>query len=147
MLKDRLTRLIPAVARALVEAEQQDERRRAERAMCESEHKYRTLFESLGDAVFRAKAKDGKIIEANRRTGYLLQCFRTDIVGHAEDQFLALERNQTPDEDEPSGLVPGKLVRPDGAAVSVAMRTTRLKLHGDPVVLRLFLDLRRPSSP
>src|ERR1700722_16325404 len=67
VLKHRLMRLIPAVDRALREAEERAECERAERAMRESEHKYREVFESLGEAAFLADEKTGKIMETNRR--------------------------------------------------------------------------------
>ena len=45
VLKDRLSRLVPAVKRALQEAMNTKARGRAERALRESEEKYRSLFE------------------------------------------------------------------------------------------------------
>lgn len=47
-------RLIPALTRALAEAEEPARHQRAEAAMRESEYKYRQLFEGLGDAAFLA---------------------------------------------------------------------------------------------
>src|SRR2546422_10438870 len=49
VLKSRLTRLAPAVHRALGEAKQRAQLKRAEHAMLQSEHKYRLLFECLAD--------------------------------------------------------------------------------------------------
>ena len=66
VLKHRLMRLIPAVDRALREAAERAEYERAEVAMRESEHKYRELFECLGDAAFLADEQSGKIIDTNR---------------------------------------------------------------------------------
>jgi PAS domain S-box-containing protein len=52
VLKDRLSRLVPAVRRALEEVEERAGRRQAQAAMRESEEKYRTIFESTGTAMF-----------------------------------------------------------------------------------------------
>ena len=142
VLKHRLMRLIPAVARALAEAGEHDERKRAEWALCESEHKYHTLFEKLGDAAFLVEERGGKIIDANRQTGVLLHCFRSEILGRKESQFLVLDQRPTPS----GGTVECKLVRVDGKSIPIGVRTTRLTLQGHRLVLRLCHELNPPSS-
>jgi len=51
VLKNRLSRLEPAVSRALHEVEERTERERAEHALTESEVRYRTIFENTGTAT------------------------------------------------------------------------------------------------
>src|SRR5580658_4202279 len=63
VLKHRLMRLIPAVDRALRELTERAERERAEQTMRESEHKYREVFENLGEAAFLVDEKTGRIID------------------------------------------------------------------------------------
>ncbi|MCX5893142.1 MAG: PAS domain-containing protein [Deltaproteobacteria bacterium] len=53
VLKDRLSRLVPAVKRALREAAERRERREAEEALRESEQRYRLLVKSLPAVVYR----------------------------------------------------------------------------------------------
>jgi PAS domain S-box-containing protein len=53
VLKDRLSRLGPAVQRALREAEERRERRQAEAALKESEGKYRLLVRNLPGVVYK----------------------------------------------------------------------------------------------
>jgi two-component system, NarL family, sensor histidine kinase UhpB len=53
VLKDRLTRLGPAVTRALREKVERQERRQAEVALTESEQKYRLLVKSIPAVVYR----------------------------------------------------------------------------------------------
>jgi len=53
ILKDRLSRLGPAVERALREAEERRERRLAEEALRESEEKYRLLVQTIPAVVYR----------------------------------------------------------------------------------------------
>jgi two-component system cell cycle sensor histidine kinase/response regulator CckA len=48
------------------------ERKRAEQALKENEKKYRTLFNSAGDAIFQVRLADDKIMDANPRCTELL---------------------------------------------------------------------------
>ena len=146
VLKHRLVRLIPAVDRALREAAERAECQRAEEAMRQSEHKYRELFECLGDAAFLAVEQTGKIIDANRRAEAVLGCARAEIVGHKEARFLILGRTSAPaaaiGQDTPATTaLECELVRANGATIPVELRSTRLMLYGTPLVLRLAHDL------
>lgn len=134
VLKHRLMRLIPAADRALREAAERAECERAERAMRESEYKYRQLFECLGDVAFLADEQTGKIIDTNRRAELTLGCSRGEILGRRQSQFLPLL-----DRSEPGGSEPaeGEMVCAQGRTMPVQVHTTRLTLHGRPLVLRL----------
>lgn len=136
VLKHRLMRLIPAVDRALREVQEHAECQRAEVFMRQSEHKYRELFECLGDAAFLVEESSGKIIDTNRRAEVVLGCGRADILGRKQTQFLVL--GQAP----PHGGIRDErlrcdLRRPDGVVVPVEMSPTRLTLHGHRMVLLL----------
>lgn len=144
VLKHRLMRLIPAVSRALAEAEDHAERQRAEEAMRQSEYKYRELFESLSDAAFLADEQGGKIIDANRQAEIMLHCRRGEILGCKESRFLVLDKARVSGMDATAAAaVECELVRADGAAIPVDMRTTHLKLYGRPLILRLCHELNR----
>jgi PAS domain S-box-containing protein len=52
--KTKLSRLVPAVKRALSETENQKKRKQAEDALKESEERYRTLIEQASDGIFLA---------------------------------------------------------------------------------------------
>jgi len=73
VLKDRLSRLGPAVQRALREAEERRERRQAVAALRESEEKYRLLVKNIPSVVYKGYQDcsvdfvDGKVEEL---TGY-----------------------------------------------------------------------------
>ena len=142
VLKHRLMRLIPAVDRALRDAGERAERERAEESMRQSEYKYRELFESLSDAAFLADEQSGKIIDTNRCAEILLGCPRSEILGHKQSQFLALD-NARPIEAGVKATVACEceMIRADGISLPVEVRATCLTLYGRHFVLRLCHDL------
>jgi PAS domain S-box-containing protein len=140
VLKHRLMRLIPAVDRALRESEERAERERAERAMRESEHKYREVFECLADAAFLADAKTGKIIDTNRCAETMLGCTRGEILGRKISHVLAVLDRAGADDTAPFECA---ITLANGSALPVRVHTTKLTIHGHPLVLRLCRDLSR----
>jgi two-component system cell cycle sensor histidine kinase/response regulator CckA len=64
VLKGRLSRLVPATQRALLEAESRRERKRAEVALRESKEKYQSLFERNISGAF-VSTPDGRLLECN----------------------------------------------------------------------------------
>ena len=139
VLKHRLMRLIPAVDRALREAEERAERDRAELAMRESEHKYREVFECLADAAFLTDAKTGKIIDTNRCAEKMLGCGRGQILGRKISSVLAVLDRAGADDMAPFECA---MTLATGSALPVRVHTTKLTLHGHPLVLRLCRELR-----
>lgn len=146
VLKHRLMRLIPAVDRALREKEERAERERAEQCMRESEHKYRTLFESLADAAFLADEYTGKIIDVNPSGEVILGRSRGDILGRRQTDFLALDQAR-----ERAGAAAldvltlshfeCDLIHANGARIPVSVHGTRLKLYGHSLVMWLCHEL------
>jgi len=59
VLKDRLNRLVPAIRRALEEVEERRRCREAERALCESEAKFRDFFNFLPIPLFEVDSTGG----------------------------------------------------------------------------------------
>lgn len=80
VLKNRLSRLGPAVSRALNEVEERNERKRFEDALKESEVRYRTIFENTGTATIIID-EDTTIILANRQFERLSGFSRSEIEG------------------------------------------------------------------
>lgn len=64
VLKDRLSRLVPAVKRALSEARERTERRRAEKQLAEEREKLSVTLRSIGDGVILIDA-DKRVVLAN----------------------------------------------------------------------------------
>jgi PAS domain S-box-containing protein len=147
VLKHRLLRLAPAVDRALREAAERSERQRAEEAMRESEHKYRELFECLGDPAFLTDERSGKIIDTNRRALELIGCAREEIIGHKQSQFLvAVTPSRSPFAMRTPGLPNYQLHSTGGRRISVDVRATHLTLYGRALVLSLCREIIAPTS-
>jgi len=64
VLKDNLTRLVPAIERELREVEVWRERAAAEQALRESEKRYREMVEGMPVGIYRT-APDGTLLDAN----------------------------------------------------------------------------------
>jgi two-component system sensor histidine kinase UhpB len=103
VLKDRLPRLAPAVSRALQEVAERRERERAEKALKDSELRYRTIFENTGTATIIVE-KDMTVILANKQFEELTGFLRSGIEGkknlkefvHQEDldKAIGLDQNE-----------------------------------------------------
>ena len=142
VLKNRLGRLVPCMERALNEVEEREERRRAEEAMRQSEHKYRELFECLSDAAFLADEKSAKIIDTNHSAETMLGCNRGEIVGKKLPQFLSLEDTRvwggaTGVDTKAGNVFECDLKCTDGKVVPVEVHVSRLTLYGRNLILRL----------
>ena len=60
VLKQRLSRLVPAVRRALREAEEQEETKRAQEALAESERRYRRIVKAVTDYIYTVHVEEGR---------------------------------------------------------------------------------------
>jgi PAS domain S-box-containing protein len=108
IMKERLSRLVPAVQRELREAQERQARKQAEDALRANEAKYRTLFEASTDAIF-LETMDGRVLDCNERAcqlhGYtkdeMLLLNAEDLVSHEvldaviEDMHLQLSATET----------------------------------------------------
>ncbi len=65
ILKDRMYRLVPAISRALREAKERQEREQAQKALQESEERYRDLYENAPSAYLSISSVDGTILRCN----------------------------------------------------------------------------------
>jgi len=133
VLKHRLMRLIPAVDRALRETEAQMERDHAEEAMRQSEYKYRTLFEALGDGAFLIDQESGKVIDVNDAATSMIGSERAKILGRNQFNFLSL--NDTSSDDR--WIPRAELICSDGNRTLVEVHNTWLTLYGRTLILRL----------
>ena len=157
VMKDRLKRLAPAIARELHGAAVRREARQADRWMRESEHKYRQLFDALHEAIFVIDEKSGRIIDTNRQAEDLLQRPRAAIVGvnHATlfsspagsvvlDELRAIAADRT------KKCCILQLAQPDKSALPLHASASPIELYGRPFLLVLMherAEQRAASAP
>jgi len=112
ILKQHMSRLVPAVTRALREAQEKRKPQSAETLLQTGEKRFRTLFESAGDAVFTIEGE--RFVDCNHKTLELFGCTHEQIIGR-----------------EPYSLSPER--QPDGtASKEKALAKIRLALSGTP---------------
>jgi PAS domain S-box-containing protein len=81
VLKQRLSRLGPAVQRALREIKERTRRRRAEESLRANERNYREIFNAASDAVFVHDSATGAILDVNQRA--------LDMFGYTREELQA----------------------------------------------------------
>jgi PAS domain S-box-containing protein len=147
LLKDRLTRLGQAVEHALDEKRLRDQRKQAEEAMGQSEHKYRHLFESLSEAAFLIDVKSRRILDANLCAEKLLGRTRSEILGmndaklfrsdEAADYCGKLASVGTGGKGE---LDEAEVQSKDGTTIPVRVSVAPIEFYGRDLVLALMAD-------
>jgi len=147
VLKQRLSRLVPSVRRAIQETEERAGRLQAEEAMVQSEFKYRQLFECLSEAAFLVDARNGRVLDTNRQGEALLHRSRGEIMGLNQNQFhppatLDLYRRlfAEPTEAPERAVFEGQILTKEGSLVPVAISASPITLYGHPLILGLYRD-------
>jgi PAS domain S-box-containing protein len=135
VMKDNLIRLIPSISRALKEAEDRKERRRAEEALRESEERYRSLILQISEGIIIFDQGTGKIIESNEKI--------SEIFGYTEDEIHSMTidglipgcikreagHRVIP---ENTGLIEGTIHRKGGEARDIEVSLSHIPLKGNP---------------
>ncbi len=154
VMKDNLSRLVPAVQRELEDAEVRRKNRTAEAALRESEERYRALYEDNPTAYFTMDA-DGIVLSVNRFGAAELGYEVEELVGKPiidifcpEDRGFALKQLSLCLEN-PVQVVrwESRKVRKDGTVLwfKEAARSVR-RPDGNPVVLVVSEDVTERKS-
>jgi len=125
------------------------EREQAETVMRESEHKYRHLFNCLGDAAFLIDLQTGRVIDANQQAEDLLGRPRAEILGRTHEPWLLPERADDYrvrlGRCKANGAVSfeSEVQAKDGRRVPVHVSSAPLALFGHELVVSLFRDISK----
>ncbi len=114
------------------------DRKRAEEVLLESEKRYRTLFESAGDAIFLME--NDRIVDCNNSTLRMLRATRRDVLGATT---LAFSPQLQSDSARSERLISENIKRAlDGDSVSFEWRFVRL----DGTIFDADVTINRLSS-
>jgi PAS domain S-box-containing protein len=86
VFKERLSRLIPSVTRALQESEDRDRRKQAERQLRESERKLRQIIDLVPHFIF-VKDHEGKYLLVNKAVAEAYGTTINNVLNHTDDDL------------------------------------------------------------
>ncbi|MCQ1538216.1 PAS domain S-box protein [Methanocalculus taiwanensis] len=128
VMKDNLIRLAPSISRALKEAIDRKERRRAEEDLRDSEERYRNLVRQISEGILIIDRSTGTIIESNEMV--------SGILGYTGDEILSMSIDD---------LLPGCLIlsgtadriestirRKEGEEREIEVSISRIAMKGYP---------------
>ncbi len=147
VLKNSLARLPSAVRRALAEARERAERRKAEEALRASEQRTRALMENAKDAILVTNIQ-GTVVEVNRAAEVLYSRPRAEFVGRlffdllvaderekVRRRFEAVVAGRAPEAQETIALAA------DGRAVPIEISGSLVEIGGERLMLAIVRDV------
>jgi PAS domain S-box-containing protein len=146
---EEINRLIQDLQDRILELENRAEnaakQRETEKALRESEQKYRTLFEELTDAAILVDAQTGTIIDVNHEAEILTGYSREQLIGMhqtalRQDEPLP-EPGELTKENYQDASAELKIQRQDGSIVPVTFKASLLRLENRNYVLSIFRDV------
>ncbi len=152
LLKARLDRLVPAVQRAIEEAETRRNRKRAEAALVQSEARKAAVLDSVLDSIITMDA-DGMVIEFNAAAERTFGYTKAEAIGRALADLIippahrrAHSAGLARDLATSAGPLIGKLIeivamRSDGCEIPVELSITPVLSDKAPIFTGVLRDL------
>jgi len=124
------------------------ERKKTEKALRESELKFKTIFENAGGTIFIANNETGKILECNSQAEQLLGRPRAEIIGMHQSKLHPEGEEEKYKEKFADHVQKGHAVdfegevqHRDGRRTPVWIAAQCLKIGGKDVIIGLFIDI------
>jgi len=132
----------------LTSGEDITERVQAEKALRESEERYRTLFENATDAIFIADTNTNIILDANRQAERLIGRPRDEIIGMHQSKLHPPQQAEYYNDKFRRHVQKGRfldlqaeIIKKDGSIVPVFINASVINLHGKKIIQGLFKDI------
>lgn len=135
VMKDNLIRLAPSISRALKEALDRQERRRAEEALKESEERYRSLVLQISEGIIIFDQETGAIIESNEKISEIFGYSEREIQALAIDEIIPGCIRRTSEGltiPETASLVEGTIQRKSGEERAIEVSLSRIPMKRNP---------------
>jgi PAS domain S-box-containing protein len=124
------------------------EREKMQKALEESEKKYRTLFENVNDAVFIADVRTGILLYANKKAEILTGKTREELIGMHQSKIHPPEKAEYYKKIFKEHIkhenvvdVEGEIQRKNGSIVPVLISANVFELEGKKVIQGIFRDI------
>jgi PAS domain S-box-containing protein len=148
VMKDRLSRLAPAVERELKEAKNRQERRLAEQALRESEERFSTVFHSSPASIAIAYIKDNRLIDVNAAWEKTTGFSRAEAIGRSTVELNLLvdpgDRQRVVQQLNQQNIAQNiefQLRHKSGAISDLLMSAEYVNLAGEPCLLTMTQDI------
>ncbi len=129
------------------------ERKESEKALLESENKYRLLVKSAGDAIFLADATTGVITDCNEKAEELIGRPKNEIIGMRQTGLHPAELAEHYGQVFKSQIETGKdiaedlvVLHKDGRTIPVDIRSGVFEIGGRPYIQGSFRDIREKKK-
>ena len=120
----------------------------AEKALKQSEIRFKTIFENAGGAIFTADAKTGKLLQCNSLAEKLIGRQRTEIIGmhqsllHPESEAEKYEEKFRCHVEQGHAFdFEGVVQHKDGRKVPVLISAESMEIDGRDIIIGLFIDI------
>jgi PAS domain S-box-containing protein len=147
IMKNNLTRLVPAIERELKEAETRGKKKEVEEALRASEEKYRSLLDNASDAIFLADV-EGNLLEINKKAKELLGYSKEEISGihisriHPAEVFEKIKDTFNEIVTKGSGYIDdASVLRKDGKIIPVDISGSLVERAVTKVVMGIFRNI------
>jgi PAS domain S-box-containing protein len=128
------------------------ERKQAQKALQESEERFRAVFEGAPDAIFLADAETGEILDANWAASQLLLKPREELIGLHQSQLHPpsmdnisraefTKHSRLTQETQKIARLEYVVLRSDGAEIPVEILSHKIHIQGKPVLQGIFRDI------